>query len=199
MAKKLDKVLVNDAWPVQFSSAYAIFGEPDFSDHASCGVVLSLPSQTAKKPFKFSYFLLQNNEFLSLISYHWYSYNVVGSTMFRLSRKLKMLKKVIRKFNKENYFNLEKIVEETHAALMILQSQTLVDPSEANAGHELEGQRRWQILAKAEESFFCQRSRVTWYKEGDMCTAYFHQMAASRKVINHIHFLLAPDGSKKET
>lgn len=48
VAKKLDRILVNDAWSNLFPYAYAIFGEPDFSDHASCGVVLSLALQKQK-------------------------------------------------------------------------------------------------------------------------------------------------------
>lgn len=80
-----------------------------------------------------------------------------------------------------------------------MQNQTLSDPTEGNAALKLEAQRKWQILIKVEESFLCQRSKVTWVKEEDMNSAYFHRMVATRKTINHIHYLIAADGSRIET
>lgn len=38
----------------------------------------------------------------------WYSIGANGSTMFRISRKLKLIKNNIRSFCKANYSNLEK-------------------------------------------------------------------------------------------
>ena len=92
VAKKLDRVLINEAWSSAYPSSYATFGERDFSDHASMGVSLELESNHRKAPFKFYNFLLKNEDFHSMICYHWYSFNVVGSAMFRLARKLKLLK-----------------------------------------------------------------------------------------------------------
>jgi len=88
----------------------------------------------------------------------WYSTNVVGSSMFRVSKKLKALKKPIKDFSRLNYSNFEKRTEEAHETLLSFQNLTLDNPSLENAAHELEAQRKWQILATAEESFFRQRS-----------------------------------------
>ena len=73
------------------------------------------------------------------------------------------------------------------------------DPSTLNATLELEAQRKWLLLVKAEESFFLQRSRVQWLANGDCNTAYFHQMMEMRKVISHIHYLIAPSGERFDT
>ncbi|CAA7030642.1 unnamed protein product [Microthlaspi erraticum] len=70
IAKKLDRALVIDLWNIQFPSSFAIFGEPDFSDHASCGIVLDASSQRHNRPFKFFNFLLKNNEFLDIVERH---------------------------------------------------------------------------------------------------------------------------------
>lgn len=51
------------------------------------------------------------------------------------------------------------------------------------------------MLAKAEEKFFHQRSRVQWYGLGDRNTALYHKMVDQRTSWNHIHFLKKPDGS----
>lgn len=56
VAKKIDRILVNDQWFDVFPSAVAFFGSPDFSDHASLSVILDLLDQKLKKPFKFTTF-----------------------------------------------------------------------------------------------------------------------------------------------
>lgn len=110
--------------------------------------------------------------------------------MFRFSRKLKSLKTYIREFSRENHSNIEKRVKEAHLVVIVLQSQLISNLSPALAQLERTGNSKWQTLIHAEESFLYQRSRVTWIRKGDMNSPYFHRMAASRQVVNHIHYLV---------
>ncbi|KAG7559344.1 ABC transporter type 1 transmembrane domain superfamily [Arabidopsis thaliana x Arabidopsis arenosa] len=158
VAKKLDRVLVNDEWQAAFPLSVAFFEAP-----------------------------------------HWYSLNASGSDMFRVSYKLRELKKVIREFSKVNYSDLEKRVQEALSDLTELQSRVLSNPSPANACLEIEATRKWEILSKAEESFFYQKSRITWLDEGDKNTSFFHRMASTRQAQNHIHFLIDGQGNRIET
>nr|CAA66812.1 non-ltr retrotransposon reverse transcriptase-like protein [Arabidopsis thaliana] len=199
LAKKIDRILVNDHWNTLFPSAYANFGEPDFSDHSSCEVVLDPAVLKAKRPFRFFNYFLHNPDFLQLIRENWYSCNVSGSAMYRVSKKLKHLKLPICCFSRENYSDIEKRVSEAHAIVLHRQRITLTNPSVVHATLELEATRKWQILAKAEESFFCQKSSISWLYEGDNNTAYFHKMADMRKSINTINFLIDDFGERIET
>ncbi|CAA7058158.1 unnamed protein product [Microthlaspi erraticum] len=199
VAKKLDRVLINEYWMNQFPASYAKFGEPDFSDHASCGIVLDHGSLSQKRPFKFFNYLLQNSDFLSIIADHWFSCSISGSAMFRVSRKLKSLKNSIRRFRKQNYSGIEKRTAEAHEIMLYRQQRVLSDPSPNNDLLELEAQKRWGILASAEDAFHRQKSRVTWLKDGDSNSAYFHRVAAGRKVLNHIHYLVDENGDRVES
>ncbi|KAG7547838.1 Reverse transcriptase domain [Arabidopsis suecica] len=199
VAKKIDRILVNDCWTAMFPSAFAVFGEPDFSDHACCGVVLRDDSQRTRRPFRFFNYLLHNPHFVDLIREQWYSINAVGSAMFRVSKKLKALKPHIRTFSSENYSDLEKRVVEAHELVLSSQRRTLEDPSILNANSELEATRKWHTLVIAEERFFCQKSRVTWLHDGDSNTSYFHRMADMRHSMNKIQFLFDDDGNKIDT
>lgn len=88
---------------------------------------------------------------------------------------------------------------EAHDLVLNCQNLTLADPFLINASNELEAQRKWQIMVKAEESFFYQKSRVTWLLGGDSNTSYFHRMADSRKSLNNILFLNDAFGTKFDT
>lgn len=199
MAKKLDRILVNDEWHAIFPLAVGLIGAPEFSDHSPSSLSLSLAQPRQKKPFKFFNYLLKNQNFLPLIQFGWFSTNVVGSDMFRVSYKLRELKKIIREFSKNNYSDLEKRVQEALCVLADVQTRVLSDPSPGNAILELEATRKWEILSKTEESFFCQKSRITWLDGGDKNTTFFHRMALVRQAINHIHFLIDDQGNRIET
>lgn len=54
IAKKLERILVNDKWVTLFSDAFANFGEPNFSDHASTSVVLTTQRNHSSKLLKFT-------------------------------------------------------------------------------------------------------------------------------------------------
>ncbi|KAF8105158.1 hypothetical protein N665_0162s0037 [Sinapis alba] len=125
VAKKLNRVLSSEAWSVAFPSSFADFGDPDFSDHSPCGVNLVLSQNHQKKPFKFYNMLLQNEDFLPLVLNHWFSCNVVGSVMYRVCRKLKLLKLRIREFSRANFSDLEKRVAEAHK-IMLHRQQVLL-------------------------------------------------------------------------
>lgn len=118
--------------------------------------------------------------------------------MFRVSKKF-LLKKIIRDFSRSNYSNLEKKVEEAHRIIKTAQVRTLDDPTVLNAKTELKAQRKWSIFVIAKESFFCQRSRITWLKEADLNTSYFHRMTSTRQAINHIHYLVSENGQRFDT
>jgi len=194
VAKKLDRILANDAWCDLYPSSHGVFGNLDFSDHVSCGVVLEADGVRAKRPFKFYNFLLKNEEFLNVVADIWFSINVVGSYMFRVSKKIKALKKPIKDFSRLNYSGIELRTKEAYELLLRCQDLTLANPTGTNAVSELEAQRKWLALSSAEESFFHQRSRVSWFADGDSNTRYFHRMVDSRKSFNTINSLVDSNG-----
>ena len=198
IAKKLDRILVNDEWSNFFPTVVASFLPPDFSDHAHVTVALSINSPTLKRPFRFFNYMLQNTNFLPMIAEMWFSFNVTGSATLRVSKKLKLLKKHIRDFSRLNYSGIKLRTQEAHQAMLKAQESTFPNPSIANAEWELECSRKWELLSKAEEAFYLQRSSVTWTALRDANTTYYHRLTFSRRSANHIHFLMEDSGGKIE-
>lgn len=142
---------------------------------------------------------MQNKDYLNMIRDAWFSADVAGSTTLRLLKKLKAIKNPIRTFSKQNYSGLEKRVVEAYNVMLLCQEKTLSNPTQMNSTHELEAQSKWLTLTRAEESFFYKRSRVTWFREGDSNTIYFHRMADTKFSINHIMYLFDDLGNKIES
>lgn len=80
-----------------------------------------------------------------------------------------------------------------------MQNHLMNSPSVLNAEIEDKAHQKWLILAKAEESFFLQRSRITALELGDSNTAYYHRLTATRKYINHIHYLIDEEGNRYDS
>lgn len=83
--------------------------------------------------------------------------------------------------------------------LIECQCNMLSNPIPANAALELEANRKWLVLSNAEEKFFRQRSNISWLRDGDCNSRYFHRMVNTRRAINHIHFLETESGERVTT
>ena len=53
LAKKLDRVIINDNWLLNFSHSIVDFLAPDVSDHSSAYIQLDMVLFSPPKPFKF--------------------------------------------------------------------------------------------------------------------------------------------------
>ena len=199
LAKKLDGALVNDEWYYMFSASVAFFGSPDFSDHAVITIILEPTKVRLKKPFKFYNFLIKNQDFLATVFTSWFSFNITGSTMYRVSKKLKLLKNVIRELSRQNYSGIEKQTAQAHEKMLHAQTVMLSSPSVLNATYELQAVHYWEELSVTEATFFFQRSHINWISFGDGNTRLFHRYAASRQAVNHIHFLISDTWERIES
>lgn len=68
IAKKLDRVLVNDSWMNQYPQSYANFKPSGVLDHTRCWVHLDTPPPGNKRPFKFFNFLVDHQDFSDTVA-----------------------------------------------------------------------------------------------------------------------------------
>lgn len=145
---------VSDDWYYLFLSSVAFVGSPDFSDHIVFTITLEPAKLRLKKPFRFYNFLTQNQDFLATVCISWFSFNIMGSPMFRLSRKLKLLKNVLRELSRKNYSGIEKRTALAHDKMLQAQSIMLSSPSTANASSELQAVHEWKSYQPLRWAFF---------------------------------------------
>nr|GEU50636.1 hypothetical protein [Tanacetum cinerariifolium] len=150
---KLDRVLANLEFLDVFMGAHAVFKPYRISDHSPA--VLSIPSLVKEKPMPFKFF------------------NV-------MVKKLKGLKKPIRKlmYDKGNlHANVVRLWEELDKV------QTELDSDPNNLSFWEKEAAKLVDFNEAllmEEKFLKQKAKITWLKEGDSNTAYFHKVVKSR-------------------
>ncbi|WZY77835.1 hypothetical protein YC2023_024219 [Brassica napus] len=196
IAKKLDRLLVNHPWIASHPHSQATFLAPEISDH--CPAVLDLAvdlPRAGTKPFKFYNFLTKHPNFCQLVGLEWNQCGGTGMDLSHLCYKLKQIKRVLKKINRENYSNIQERVIETNGLLKVAQVKALSDPTTANFLEEKTLMEKFNFLRSLEESYFRQRSRISWLKEGDQNTTFFHRLTQVRNSNNSIRSFCLANGA----
>ncbi|CAE6062902.1 unnamed protein product [Arabidopsis arenosa] len=196
--RKLDRALGNNEWFNSFSSAVAVFEPPGDSDHSPCIIQLENPPIHSKKSFKYFSFLASHHTFLECMKAAWQEQTLVGSNMFMLGERLKHAKIACRRLNRIGFGNLQQKTRDALSHLEDIQSQLLTIPSDSLFRLEHVARKRWNFFALALESFYRQKSRIRWLKEGDANTRFFHRAVIAHQAKNLIKYLRADDDSKVE-
>ena len=148
-----------------------------------------------KFPFRFEKMWIHHPGLESLIRV-WWNIHVDGTTMFKVAAKLKNVKKNIKIWNKNTFGNIfeskNKIMEELKDIQDIVQKEGYVTFSRDDESGKLVEMH--DIITK-EETFWRQRSRKVFIKEGDRNTKFFHVTTLKHRMANRISRLKTVEGT----
>lgn len=194
IATKIDRVLVNEYWIRTHSYSNAHFPSPGISDHSPV-VFLNPDSRKVLKPFKFFNFLADHPEFLSTIQKVWRRV-IIGNPMFVACEKLRSLKVDLKKLNTKDYNDITNRTLAAKQQLDQIERDLGIDPlNPLKQALERDLCKQYLVLARAEESFAKQKSRIQWLKLGDQCTSYFFKSISNNRNRNKITSLALPNGT----
>lgn len=197
IAKKLDRVLVNDMWLTQFSQSYAQFEASGVSDHTRCKILLESQTLGKKRPFKFFNFLADHKDFPTVVAETWSTTEPLyhsRSALHLFHRKLKLLKPALRLLNKSRFGDIPVRAKEALQNLCDKQEQALANPDTTTFEAVAEATSNWNYWAGIEERFLMRKSRITWLKFGDQNTIFFYKIVQSRTAYNAIRKLVLSTG-----
>lgn len=111
IAKKLDRLLVNQAWINSFPSSSTLFLPHDFSDHTLCVLDLAMPLPiSGTKPFKFFNYLTKHPKFLVAVEEAWVAAGSIATSLAELRWKLKSIKGVLKSINSINFSKIQESI-----------------------------------------------------------------------------------------
>ena len=196
ICKKLDRVLINEDW-LHGKKAYSVFEAGGCSDHLRCRIHFEDEEERKRNPFKFTNAIAKMPEFLPLIEVFWKDHEVLfhsTTAMFRLTKRLKLLKQPLRSLSKLKLGDLSKRTKEAYGYLCERQKITLEHPDTVNIKEEGKAYKIWQRLADLEEDYLKQKAKLFWLDVGDGNNRVFHNAAKIREVRNSIHEIKCSDG-----
>ncbi|GKB31996.1 RNA-directed DNA polymerase, eukaryota, reverse transcriptase zinc-binding domain protein [Tanacetum coccineum] len=150
--KKLDRILISEAFMDKFQTANGMFLPYLISDHSP--TILRLPNGMAKrkKDFRFSNFVTDKKEFSPIVKKAW-EVEVEGHMMYKVSRdSLKNIQAEVDKYphNEDIKVKSCKILSEYYEAM------------------------------KDENNLLMQKAKIEWLKDGYRNTEFFHKIVKGR-------------------
>ncbi|XP_038998865.1 uncharacterized protein LOC120124223 [Hibiscus syriacus] len=194
LAKKLDRILVNSQWMLDFPESFVEFKAQGVSDHC-LGLLWSKKGCMSKRPRPFKFFncWTGHEQFLSTVLECW-QVHCEGNPMQCLFRKLKRLKPCLKILNKEFFSDISGRVSSKRSELEQLQVFNLSHVDQRRLDYEKIIQAELVDLEVAESEFYRQRAKMHWLKEGDLNTRFFHQKVESNKKKNTIRVIMSEEG-----
>ncbi|XP_074300594.1 uncharacterized protein LOC141631877 [Silene latifolia] len=95
---RIDRVLVNDEWVTNWPDHYAYFAPEGDYDHCPCFIQCNDVQLKKKRPFKFYNMWTGVPDFKNIVKEGW-NHHIHGSLMYRVVRKLKLMKSPLKALN----------------------------------------------------------------------------------------------------
>jgi ribonuclease HI len=180
IAARLDRFLVQSSFLLLGLTATVEILPHSVSNHKPIRLGIKTDQVRGPIPFKFNLTWIQDKDFLPLVSKTWTSI-VKGSSFYVWEEKLRRLK-IALKFWAKGQPNPITLRIEAQTQLENLQLE-MENKEITQEGLQQEDrlQRQWHRACREEESYWRQKSRSLWLKEGDKNTSYFHKQAEARK------------------
>jgi len=194
--RKLDRVLVNEQWRTSFPEALTVFDPPGDSDHSPCLVYTNALVSRNNKAFKYFSFLSTHPRFIDVIKEAWRTEVCTGSKLFTFAQRMKVIKAACRKLNREGFGNIQQKTKDSLEKLEVIQAELMRAPTYVLFREEFQARKSWNFFAKAQESFYRQKSRIRWMKDGDACTAFFFKSVIANQGRNCIKLLRNDDDQR---
>lgn len=187
---RLDRVLMFEDWEEQFQLARQSALPNTISDH-----IPIMPRMEERwggpQPFKFELMWLQVDGFADKVKQWWGEAKFEGlAGFFFFCKKLRAIKNNIKRWNKEV---LGSIVKKKEACLERIggldrqeHQRGLSEEEKIKREEEKKEYMRWLLM---EETSWKQKSRISWLKEGDRNTRFFHKIATLNEKNNCIDSL----------
>ncbi|KAL9232328.1 hypothetical protein vseg_007452 [Gypsophila vaccaria] len=194
VCSRIDRVLHNDEWLLQFPNSRARFLPEGLFDHCPCVISLEEDSLSGRGGFKYFNMWGQSNQFKGIVAAVW-QHPMYRLPVYQVVKKLKLLKQPLRQINRGQFADIKVLAQK--ALVTLLEKQTLIQHNPDDSAlikDEIEAAAHYDMLSKGRTSFLAQKAKTQWVKEGDANTSYFHCCIKARRRQNRILEILDMEG-----
>jgi hypothetical protein len=191
---RLDRAFCNSSWDLAFENHVLHALSSSLSDH--CPLMLSNQSGPRKPPvFRFESFWTKMPGFQDKVKQAWSTTSTHTQPVHVINHKLKSTAHGLRAWSKSLFSDCKlQLLMALDVILQLDVAQESRTLSQEERALRAELKRRVKGLAALERSRKRQASRISYLKEGDANTKFFHLRVNARRRKNHIMRLKHNDG-----
>ncbi|KAH7855780.1 hypothetical protein Vadar_028753 [Vaccinium darrowii] len=177
---RLDRFLASPSWKIRHPDALVWHLTPGGSDH--CPIFLNATVQKGKYKQRFFFYNRwgQQEDCASIVKNEW-SKRFVGSKWYQIHMKIRACRVGLLQWRKQHQLNSRHMKEAMEAKLQLIFECPVFNYEEFSSAK--------LMLKKAlqdEETYWRNKSRISWLKDGDKNTAFFHAQTLQRRQQNRL-------------
>ena len=188
ISSRLDRFLLSESILRAGGELNAVVLPMAGSDHWPIRLEWKRVGENLRRPFRMEKFWLNHPEFKNLVKQWWEDFEVPkGSVMFKFHHRLKYLKGKIRSWNKNSFGNIFLEKRRLEEKLQTLQEEVMLRGYTEEL--KLEEEKLIRDLdqrERQEETYWWQKTRIKWVKDGDKNTKFFHKATIQYRQKNKI-------------
>jgi len=201
ITSKLDRFLISDNAVHLGGDFTASIIPQGGSDHWPVMLHWSRLGNGGNRPFRFKAFWFTNKNFKAVVNDAWTTYKPPeGAKMYQFQQKLKNLKYALKAWNRNRFGNIQEQRQQLEQQMKELQQKFILEGrTEEQIKQEQELWHQIEERQKQEEILWRQKSRISWLKDGEKNTRFFHKSTIQRRMHNKITFVTNQQGERIET
>ncbi|XP_062094362.1 uncharacterized protein LOC133800420 [Humulus lupulus] len=184
---KLDRVLANNVWLETFPTTKVSYLSEGIFDHSPGLLSIYPTTHDSHKPFRYFNYWSFLAEFTDIVQKGW-SELVEGHPMYRIIKKLKMLKQGLRRLHQKGKGDLGLQDSEAYKNLIDIQETLREHPHNGELiSQEIQARMNYTEIHKQYLLFLRQKAKANWIALGDDNTKLFHASMKQRRMQNTIY------------
>ncbi|XP_075099497.1 uncharacterized protein LOC142176265 [Nicotiana tabacum] len=178
--KRLDRCLANIEFQQKFPGIEVQHLSKTGSDHSPMFLKCDIETPPIKKHFKFLNFFGEHTTFKDVVKENW-SADFSANPFILFNHKLKKLKKALSLWSKATFGDIFQKIASMEEVVMVHEVEFEANPTGMNR-ERLQKVHAELIKSLAlEEKYWQQKAGMTWFKEGDRNTKFFHAQVRGRR------------------
>ncbi|XP_042003901.1 uncharacterized protein LOC121752878 [Salvia splendens] len=182
LMERLDRILVNDAWPQVFEATRVSNLPRVSSDHGPVLARCRGPNRhPGGKAFRFQNMWIRHEGFLNLLRRTW-SQPTEAEGLLNLQIKLGRTKQMLKLWNKEVFGNIHANLKEMEEKVAGAQYEFELNPSGENRTLVNKLIANYILLFKMEEDYWRHKAALRWLADGDKNTKFYQNWVKQKRI-----------------
>ncbi|XP_019241533.1 PREDICTED: uncharacterized protein LOC109221510 [Nicotiana attenuata] len=155
-------------------------GRAEEDYHSPLQLKCDIENPPVQKPFRFLNFWVEHAAFKEVVQENW-NVDFCASPYTIFNHKLKKLKKALSVWSKKTYGDIFQKIASMEEVVIVHEAEFEANPTRLNRQRLQKVQAELTRFLALEEKYWKQKAGMSWFKDGDRNTKFFHAQVRGRR------------------